>query len=105
MAIACFPVGSVGYAGAFFPRDRPTRCVVEQPQTGQNAAKLLTEATMRGESPTALVGALDVEELRSALTDVLSVVGDFVRHVAEHNLVSERAVLRSMGVEPDTISD
>jgi len=78
---------------------------VEQTQTGQNAAKLLAQATIRGESPTALVGALDVEELRSALNDVLSVVSDFVRHVAEHNLVSERAVLRSMGVEPDTNGD
>jgi hypothetical protein len=74
-------------------------------QTGQNAAKLLAQATMRNESPTALVGALDVDELRSALTDVLSVVGDFVRHVAEHNLVSERAVLRSMGIDPDNNVD
>jgi hypothetical protein len=60
---------------------------------------------MRGESPTALVGALDAEDLRSALTDVLSVVGDFVRQVAEHNRVSERAVLRSMDVEPDNDRD
>jgi hypothetical protein len=60
---------------------------------------------MRRESPTALVGALDAEDLRSALTDGLSVVGDLVRQVAEHNLVSERAVLRSMGVEPGNDRD
>jgi hypothetical protein len=44
---------------------------------------------------------LDPDALRTALSDVLSVVGEFVHHIAEYNLVSERAVLRSMGVEPD----
>jgi hypothetical protein len=56
---------------------------------------------MRGDPPAALVATLDPDELRTALSDVLSVVGEFVHHIAEYNLVSERAVLRSMGVEPD----
>ena len=56
---------------------------------------------MRGDPPTALVATLEPDELRTALNEVLGVVGEFVHHIAEYNLVSERAVLRSMGVEPD----
>jgi hypothetical protein len=60
---------------------------------------------MTGEPSTALVATLEPEELRAALNDVLTVVGEFVRHIADYNLVSERAVLRSMGVEPDANVD
>jgi hypothetical protein len=56
---------------------------------------------MRGDPPTALVATLEPDELRTALNEVLGVVGEFVHHIAEYNLVSERAVLRSMGVEPE----
>jgi hypothetical protein len=70
-----------------------------------DAATLLSQAAMHGEPPTALLATLDPDELRTALNDVLSVVGDFVHHIADYNLVSERAVLRSMGVEPGQWSD
>jgi len=74
---------------------------VTRTQARPNAATLLSRAVMRGDAPTALVATLEPDELRTALNDVLSVVGEFVHHVAEYNLVSERAVLRSMGVEPN----
>ncbi len=80
----------------------PSREVsVTRTQACPNAAALLSRAAMRGEPPTALVAALDPDELRTALNAVLGVVGEFVRHIADYNVVSERAVLRSMGVEPD----
>jgi hypothetical protein len=60
---------------------------------------------MSGEPSTALVATLEPDELRATLNDVLKVVGEFVRHIADYNLVSERAVLRSMGVEPDANID
>jgi hypothetical protein len=62
---------------------------------------LLCRAVMRGDPPTALVATLEADELRTALNEVLIVVGEFVHHIADYNLVSERAVLRSMGVEPE----
>jgi hypothetical protein len=62
---------------------------------------LLCRAVTRGDAPAGLVATLEPEELRTALSEVLNVVGEFVHHIADYNLVSERAVLRSMGVEPD----
>ena len=70
-------------------------------QAETDAATLLSWVAMRGEPPTALIATLDQDALRTALNGVLGVVGDFVRHIADYNLISERAVLRSMGVEPD----
>ena len=47
------------------------------------------------------LAALSRDELQDALVELVGVVDEFVRRVADHNAISERAVLRSMGIEPD----
>jgi hypothetical protein len=74
---------------------------VTRTRANPDAATLLSWVAVHGEPPTALISTLDPDALRTALNGVLGVVGDFVRHIADYNLISERAVLRSMGVEPD----
>jgi hypothetical protein len=79
----------------------PSREVsVTRTQANPDTATLLSWVAVHGEPPTALIATLDPDSLRTALNGVLGVVGDFVRHIADYNLISERAVLRSMGVEP-----
>jgi hypothetical protein len=78
---------------------------VTRTRANPDAATLLSWVAVHHESPTALIATLDPDALRTALDGVLGVVGEFVRHIADYNLISERAVLRSMGVEPDQSLD
>jgi len=48
-----------------------------------------------------MISTLDVDELQDALVALLGRVDEFVRRLAERHAVSERAVLRSMGIEPE----
>lgn len=49
----------------------------------------------------AMLSALTRDQLQLTLMELLDLVDDFVHHLAEHNAISERAVLRSMGIEPN----
>jgi hypothetical protein len=50
--------------------------------------------------PAAILSDLSRDELGLTLLDLLDLIHDFVHCVAQHNGISERAVLRSMGIEP-----
>ena len=48
----------------------------------------------------AMLSELSRDELHLTLLELLDLIHDFVHHLAQHNGISERAVLRSMGIEP-----
>jgi hypothetical protein len=48
----------------------------------------------------AMLSGLTRDELHLTLLELLDLIHDFVHHLAQHNGISERAVLRSMGIEP-----
>jgi len=49
----------------------------------------------------AIISTLTRDELSTALVELLDLIDEFVHCLAERNAISERAVLRSMGIEPD----
>ena len=49
----------------------------------------------------AMLSTLTRDELQLTLMELLDLIDDFVHRLAEHNAISERAVLRSMGIEPN----
>jgi hypothetical protein len=59
------------------------------------------ETTGGDDDIAAVVSTLTRDELITALVELLDLVDHFVLCLAERNAISERAVLRSMGIEPD----
>ncbi len=75
------------------------------PSDTDNPASDLLQRSLAGPEErgraTAALSSFSRDELHTTLVELLDLVDAFVHRLAEHNSISERAVLRSMGIEPD----